>query len=75
MFVINARVPPKTKVSRPRFLQLWFESVNFALQHVDKPDFPIDSQLRLVLMPAIAMQSSDRKRVADLQAYADQHIP
>ena len=48
---------------------------NFALQHVDKPDFPVDPQVRLGLMPAIATQSSDRKRVADLQAYADQHIP
>ena len=48
---------------------------NHALQYVDRPDFPIDSQLRLRLMPSIAGNSSDRKRAADLQTYADQHIP
>jgi aminopeptidase N len=48
---------------------------NFALQHVDQPGFPVDPMMRLRLMPAIASRSNDRKRVADLQAYADQHIP
>ncbi len=48
---------------------------NFALQHVDQPGFPIDSSTRLGLMPGIASRSSDRKRAADLQTYADQHIP
>jgi aminopeptidase N len=46
-----------------------------ALEHVDRPDFPLDSMLRLLLMPAIAGNSSDTQRIADLKAYADQHIP
>jgi aminopeptidase N len=46
-----------------------------ALQHVDRPDFPLDSMLRLILMPAIAGNSSERQRIADLKAYADQHLP
>jgi hypothetical protein len=48
---------------------------NFALQHVDQPGFPIDPVTRQLLLPAIASRSSDLKRAADLQAYADQHIP
>jgi aminopeptidase N len=48
---------------------------NFALQHVDRPGFPIDPFTRLTMMPRIASQSSDKKRVGDLTAYAAQHIP
>ncbi len=48
---------------------------NFALQHVDQPGFPLDSSARLRLMPGIASQSSDLKRAADLEMYADRHIP
>ena len=48
---------------------------NFALQHVDQPGFPIDPFHAPGLMPHIASQSSDRKRAADLQTYAGQHIP
>ena len=48
---------------------------NRALQLVDQPDFPIDSAMRLRLMPLIAGNSCDPKRTADLQVYADQHIP
>ena len=48
---------------------------NFALQHIDQSGFPLDSSARLRLMPGIASQSSDRKRAADLETYADRHIP
>ena len=48
---------------------------NWALRHVDRPEFAIDPLTRLFLMPEIAANSSDRKRIADLQTYADQHIP
>lgn len=48
---------------------------NFALQHVDQPGFPLDPFARLSLMPGIASQSNDRKRAADLETYAGQHIP
>jgi aminopeptidase N len=48
---------------------------SFALQHVDQPGFPMDPVTRQALLPAIASSSSDRKRAADLQTYADQHIP
>jgi aminopeptidase N len=47
----------------------------FSVQHVDQPGFPIDSQVRLFLMPAIAGNSKDRQRAKELQAYADEHIP
>jgi aminopeptidase N len=46
-----------------------------ALEHADRPDFPIDSFLKLGFLPTIAGNSSDRKRIADLRAYADQHLP
>jgi aminopeptidase N len=46
-----------------------------ALQYFDRPGAPLDSQMRLFLMPAIARCSSDHNRLTDLQAYADQHIP
>jgi len=48
---------------------------NFALQHVDQPGFPMDSSTRLELMPSIASRSTDRKRAAELETYAAQHIP
>jgi len=48
---------------------------SFAIQHVDQPGFLSDAYTRLRLMPLIASRSSDRKRAADLQAYADRHIP
>jgi aminopeptidase N len=47
----------------------------FSVQHVDQPNFPIDSQVRLFLMPAIAGTSEDRQRAKELQAYAGEHIP
>ena len=48
---------------------------NFALQHVDKPGYPVESFARLRLMPSIARASSNPKRAAELEAYARQHIP
>jgi aminopeptidase N len=48
---------------------------SFALHHVDQPGFPMDPFTRLSLMPRIASQSSDPKRAADLQTYAEQRIP
>jgi aminopeptidase N len=46
-----------------------------ALERVDRPDFPIDTFLKLRLLPTIAATSSDRQRIADLNAYANQHLP
>ena len=47
----------------------------FALQHIDKPGFRLESFARLRLMPSIAGASSNPKRIADLQAYARMHMP
>lgn len=48
---------------------------DYAVNHVDLPEFPLNSAERLRIMPGIASQSSDEKRAAELQAYAEQHIP
>ena len=46
-----------------------------ALEHAERPDLPLDSFLKLGFLPTIAGNSSDRKRIADLRGYADQHLP
>jgi aminopeptidase N len=46
----------------------------FSVQHVDQPNFPVDPQIRLFLMPAIAGNSKERQRAKELQAYANEHI-
>jgi aminopeptidase N len=46
-----------------------------AVELVDKPDFPLDTQMRLMMMPLIAGASGDRKRGEELQDYAEKHIP
>jgi len=46
-----------------------------ALEHADRPDFPIDTFLKLGFLPTIAGNSSNRERIANLRAYADQHLP
>jgi aminopeptidase N len=48
---------------------------DFALQHVDQIRPLLDSGDVLRMMPAIAARSSDLKRIADLESYADQNIP
>ena len=48
---------------------------NFAMEHIDRPGLMLDSIARMSFMPEIASRSSDPKRVADLQKYADEHIP
>ncbi|MGA2136387.1 MAG: M1 family aminopeptidase [Bryobacteraceae bacterium] len=48
---------------------------DFALQHVDKPGFPMSSEASLRLVPRIASWSSSPKRAAELRAYADAHFP
>jgi aminopeptidase N len=48
---------------------------DFALQHAAELRPLITSQALLSMMPAVAARSSDPKRIADLQAYADQNLP
>ena len=48
---------------------------NFALQHVDQPGFPIDSSDAPGADAAHREPATDRKRAADLETYAGQHIP
>ena len=48
---------------------------NRALPFVERADSPVDPQMKMVLIPAIAAASSEHERIADLQAYAEQHIP
>ncbi len=47
----------------------------FALQHILRPGFPLQPFERLRLMSAIAGESSNKKRAADLEAYARRHGP
>jgi aminopeptidase N len=61
---------------------LWFaaaenpDAVWAALSpHFDDANLPIDEQARAWIIPAIAGQSCQHDRVADLQRYADHHLP
>jgi aminopeptidase N len=47
----------------------------FTTEHVDRPGFPVDSQVRLFMMPMIASNSNELQRIKDLEEYADAHIP
>ncbi len=52
------------------------DSVWHALSyHFDDPNLPIDEQARAVIFPAIAAMSAQTDRIADLQQYADKHLP
>jgi hypothetical protein len=52
------------------------DSVWHALSlHFDDPNLPIDEQMRAVIFPAIAAMSAQPDRIADLQQYADKHMP
>jgi aminopeptidase N len=52
------------------------DSVWHALSlHFDDPNLPIDEQMRAEVIPAIAGMSAQPDRIADLQQYADKHIP
>lgn len=46
-----------------------------ALEYISGPDAPINSFLKLTLMPSIASNSSDTGRIEDLQNYAEKNIP
>ena len=48
---------------------------DFAVKHVDQPGFPMDSQSRLWVMPSLASRSLNPARAAELEQYADEHIP
>jgi hypothetical protein len=43
--------------------------------HFDDPNLPIDEQMRAEIFPAIAAMSAQPDRIADLQQYADKHLP
>jgi aminopeptidase N len=47
----------------------------FVLAHIDAPDFPVDSDERMVVVPYILSSSADLRRAGDLQAYAKDHLP
>jgi aminopeptidase N len=47
----------------------------FVLSHIDAPDFPIDTEQRMVLVPYILSSSGDVQRAAELQTYAKDHLP
>ncbi len=47
----------------------------FATEHVDRPGFTVDSQIRLFMMPAIAGSSNELGRAQELEQYAHEHIP
>ena len=52
------------------------DSVWHALSlHFDDPNLPIDEQMRAVIVPAIAAMSAQPDRIAELQQYADKHLP
>jgi aminopeptidase N len=48
---------------------------NHALQYLNRLNASLDPQMQLMLIPAIAANSMDPKRMGELKAYADQHIP
>ncbi len=45
------------------------------LELVNRPDSPVDSQLKLGLMPWIASFSADLNRIGELEVYAAKNIP
>jgi hypothetical protein len=47
----------------------------FVLAHIDAPDFPIDRDERMVVVPYILSSSADLRLAGDLQAYAKEHLP
>jgi aminopeptidase N len=47
----------------------------FVLAHIDAPDFPVDNDERMVIVPYILSSSADLRRVGDLRAYAKDHLP
>jgi aminopeptidase N len=47
----------------------------FVLSHIDAPDFPVDTEQRMSLVPYILSSSGDLRRVGELQTYAKDHLP
>ena len=47
----------------------------FVMDHIDAPDFPVDREMRMLLVPFLLSSSSDTQRASELQAYAKAHLP
>lgn len=47
----------------------------FVMAHIDAPGFPVEHDVRMVLIPFIVSSSADLQRAADLKSYAKSHLP
>jgi aminopeptidase N len=47
----------------------------FVLSHIDAPNFPVDQDERMVVIPYILYSSSDLTLIGELQTYAKNHLP
>ena len=47
----------------------------FVLNHIDAPNFPVDQDERMVLVPSILSSSSDLTLAGELKTYAKNHLP
>jgi aminopeptidase N len=47
----------------------------FFLAHSDDPEFPLDGDTRMLLVPYILYSSSDAHRIDELKTYAKDHLP
>ncbi len=67
----GAAVTALWQVSRDHPNLAWNRAVPFA----ERADSPIDPQLKMLLIPLIAANSTEHQRITELQDYADKHIP